>query len=117
MTAEQLTVRLMPGEAADGKVSLATASAAATLLERHGCVLLRQVASDQLVDACADNVNSNYDACRAALDAKGISEVDPFAFAEIVCRSHRRYDMQLGESAPFPLDKVSLCSIGHLELG
>jgi len=103
VTAEQLTIRLMPGEVAEGKVSLSTAATAATLLERHGCVLLRQVASKSLVDALTDNVVSNYDACRSALSAKAIGDVDPFAFAEIVHRSHRRFDMQLGDSAPNPL--------------
>jgi len=108
ITAEQLTVRLMPSEIAAGKVSEATASAAATLLERHGCVLLRQVAGGSLNEMLTENVNANYDACRSALAAKGIGPADPFAFAEIVCRSHLRFDMQLGELASQPLDPSRL---------
>jgi len=73
------------------------------LLERHGCCVVKQVAPESMVAALADNVDANYRAYRAALDARGDDFWKPFAYAEIVHRAHRRFDMQLGGVAPVPL--------------
>jgi len=85
---------------ASKQLSGASVTAAAILLQRHGCVLLKNALNPAVVDEAAETVSNSYARCQAALEARGLKPLDPFAFAEIAHRSKLRYDMQMAEAAP-----------------
>ena len=96
-TIEELSVNLMPGE--QKQLSGASASTAASILNKYGVVLLRRALETEVVDECETAVMTTFDQCRTELKARKLRLTDPFAFAEIAHRSKLRFDMQLGASA------------------
>lgn len=107
ISVSHLTVNLQP----DGKkLSSASVSVAASILDRNGVVLLKGALPVEVVDEAADIVATSFERCRGALKSAGLRLRDPFAFAEIAHRSKLRFDMQLAEAATTPLPEALLGS-------
>ena len=96
--ASKLTVFLQPGE--QKQLSSASVSVAASILQRHGVVLLKNVLQAEVVDEAASVVTRSFGRCQSALKERGLRLKDPFAFAEIAHRSKLRFDMQLADATP-----------------
>lgn len=103
LSLEHLTVRPWSSAGERATVCEATASTACALLEKHGCVVLKEVVPERMVEQLSESVEANFNAYRTALASRGIKDSMPFMFSEIVHRAHRRYDMKLGDQAPVPL--------------
>lgn len=85
----------------DGTVALARAAFC-----ESGVVVLRNVLSLDVVEACSGTALTNLQACRTQLKKLGVAEMEAqgFAFTEICHRSKGRFDMQLRPGyAPVPI--------------
>ena len=118
-TAAAVAVRSAPPTLASLSVrglDALSVSTAASLLEEHGVVHVRDAVPMPLVEECEGVVERNLVACREALERRGVSFDDSFAHTEIVHRAKRRYDLQLGAEAHEPLDDAVLADAPWLPL-
>ena len=92
-----LSVLVSAEERTYGQLSEATLQTAAQILEEYGVVRVQQVwtAEPSLVESLVGTLHANYEACVAALEARGQTAGDSFGYREIIHRSQGRYDMSM----------------------
>jgi ectoine hydroxylase-related dioxygenase (phytanoyl-CoA dioxygenase family) len=91
---EDLTVQISASERAS-QMSNEKVESAASLLEKYGCCLLRDVIEPAALKELYTITSDRFSACREALKKSGVKLNDPFRFAEIIHRSKFRYDLRL----------------------
>jgi hypothetical protein len=101
LSVERLSVNLLPTE--HKLMSAASASVAASILNEHGVVLLRNAIDVDVVDQAAEAVAASYERCKAALKERKLRPTDGFAFAEIAHRSKLRW---AALSTPHPCPRL-----------
>ena len=87
---------------------------AAHIFNQHGVVKIKHALPPSLLEPIAKLVDKNFEHYMALLRNRKIDpQAQPFAFREICHRAPRRYDVQLGEIARYPLPEDLGDALSH----
>jgi ectoine hydroxylase-related dioxygenase (phytanoyl-CoA dioxygenase family) len=94
LSIEDLAVQISASERAS-QMSNETVEATASLIEKYGCCLLRNVIEESELKELYNIIDGRFSAVREAMKKQGVKLNDGFRFQEIIHRSKFRYDLRL----------------------